>query len=174
MTTAFLAADRSLAVDLEAGALTAILGVCSRAGHRLETGGVLLGHYSKFGDRLVVTKATGPPRDSRRFPFAFIRGTAGLTKRFRRDWEEGIYYVGEWHFHPNASTQPSPTDIAEIKAVGREADYRCPHPTLVILGGDPSAAWSLGVGVVIQGSLLCLRPRIELRVKLTDGTAQSS
>lgn len=158
MTVRYLAADRSVAVDLEPRAIQTMLATCRRAGD-LETGGVLLGRYSAFGDRVIVAKATGPPRDSRQSAFGFVRGIAGLTGRLRREWRDAAYYVGEWHSHPGASATPSPVDIKQITAFAADADLRCPHPALVVVGGDPRAAWVLAVGIVIDSALQHLSER---------------
>lgn len=155
MTRSYLASDQSLAVDIEAEAVDAMVNLCTRSG-RLETGGVLIGRYSRYGDRVVVTKVTGPPRDSRHFPFSFIRGIAGLTRRLGREWVEGAYYVGEWHFHPFVPPTPSPLDIKQIMVFAADAELRCPHPALVVFGGDPRGVWSLSVAVVMEPGLVFL------------------
>jgi integrative and conjugative element protein (TIGR02256 family) len=155
MTLTFLAPDRSVAADLDDRAVDAMRQLCVKSRH-LETGGILVGRYSDYGDRVVITKVTGPPRDSRRFAFAFIRGIAGLTKRLSAYWSEGLYYVGEWHFHPFASPKPSPTDINQIKAFAATADLRCPRPVLIVLGGDPEGAWSIKTVIVADGGVLNL------------------
>lgn len=151
--TTFLPSDRSIAVEITAEALASIVDESSSA-RRLETGGLLLGRYGRFGDRVVVSRVTGPPRDSRRFPRRFIRGIAGLTKRLARVWDEGIYYVGEWHLHPGGSPAPSVLDTSQMLRFSDEADYRCPHPVLLVIGGRPPVRWSLSVGVVIDGAFL--------------------
>ena len=46
MSARYLAADRSIAVDIGVGPLEAMRHLCSQAG-RLETGGVLIGRYSE-------------------------------------------------------------------------------------------------------------------------------
>lgn len=148
--TTFLAADRSVAVEIEEPALETIVAIASQS-QRLETGGVLLGRYGEFRDRVIVSEVTGPPRDSRRFPIAFIRGVAGLTRRLRRAWRDDMYYVGEWHLHPKASPNPSETDRAQILEFSNEADYRCPHPVLVVIGGRPPDSYALSCAVVIDG-----------------------
>jgi integrative and conjugative element protein (TIGR02256 family) len=155
MGTSFLARDRSVAVDLDDQAIEAMRALCVKSG-RLETGGVLVGRYNEFGDRVVISKVTGPPRDSRRFAFSFIRGIAGLTDRLRADWRDGLYYVGEWHFHPFAAPTPSGTDLKQIKAFARTADLRCPRPVIVILGGNPAARWSLLVAIVTDDAVMDL------------------
>ena len=153
--TRFIAPDESLAVDIAPAALAGIFKACSATG-KLETGGVLLGRYSDFGDRVRVLEGTGPPSDSQRSAFAFVRGVAGLTKRFRRAWDRGIYYVGEWHLHPSAAPDPSPMDIRQISEVSRDPDYRCPHPVLVVIGGNPQVEWSVAVQVILGDAQLRL------------------
>lgn len=153
--TAFLAADRSVAVDLDDQAIESMRALCVKSA-RLETGGVVIGRYNEFGDRVVVSKVSGPPRDSRRSAFSFIRGVAGLTNRLRVDWRDGLYYVGEWHFHPFAAPKPSGTDLKQIKAFARTADLRCSRPVIVILGGNPADRWSLRVAIVTDGAVMDL------------------
>jgi hypothetical protein len=112
----FLAPDLSIAVELEPQAMKAMLRVCSRAGG-LETGGVLIGRYSRFGDRVVVARVTGAPQDSQRFRFDFIRSTAGLTRRLELAWREGLSYVGERHVHPHGPPRPSGTAVNQISSL---------------------------------------------------------
>jgi hypothetical protein len=97
----FLVPDRSIAVDLDEGPLWAMRRLCANAGST-ETGGVLLGKHSGFGDRVLVRHVIGPPPDSIHHRFDFVRGVVGLARRLRRAWEHGEYYVGEWHFHPHS------------------------------------------------------------------------
>lgn len=151
----FVSADRSVGVDLEERAVTAILELCGSSAP-LETGGLLVGRYSNWGDRVVVTQIVGPPRDSRHLRFLFIRGVSGLTRRLRGLWRTGAYYLGEWHFHPFSSPDPSETDRRQILAFARDEQLRCPHPVMVVLGGDPSGEWSLAVAAVIGDEIVML------------------
>jgi integrative and conjugative element protein (TIGR02256 family) len=157
--TTFLSADRLVAVDIEREALEEMIAISTGSG-RLETGGVLLGRYGEFGDRVVVSRVTGPPPDSKRYARAFIRGVVGLSERLSQVWREGIYYVGEWHLHPAASPKPSETDQNQQLEFSREADHRCPHPVLVVLGGS-RPDWLLSVGVVLDGSFVPLALALE-------------
>lgn len=154
--TVFLAADRSIAVEIEPRAMRSMLNISERAAG-LETGGVLIGRYSPFGDRVIVSRVTGPPRDSQRFRFNFIRGVAGLTRRLEQAWRVGLYYVGEWHLHPKGSPQPSDTDSKQVLAFSRQRDYRCRHPVLVVIGGDPPTEWLIAIAVVMNGGLVELQ-----------------
>jgi integrative and conjugative element protein (TIGR02256 family) len=148
----FVASDASVAVELESEALEAMLELC-RASGKLETGGILIGRYGEYGDRVLVFRITGPPPDSRRFPANFIRGVAGLARRLRAEWKEGHYYVGEWHFHPSNSPEPSPTDRRQIADFAEDASLLCPRPVLMIVGGDPNSQPWLWAGVVRETGL---------------------
>ena len=87
---------------------------------------------------------------------AFVRGVVGLTRRLRLAWDRGLYYVGEWHYHPYASAEPSGRDLTQIVDFSRDARYRCPNPTLVVLGGNPNQAPTASVHVVLDGAVVPL------------------
>lgn len=152
----FVSADGEVAVDLEPQAVEQMLRQAAR-GKRKETGGILTGRYSALGDRAFVQEASGPPPDSKREAAAFFRGVAGLTRRLRRLWDHGSYYIGEWHFHPFASASPSPRDLQQMLAFAADPDYRCPRPILVVVGGDPSADWLIEVRLIADRKVITLR-----------------
>ena len=103
-------ADRRYGVVLPPDAVRALLNHCRRAsGH--ETGGILLGRYSRGLDCAEVTQVTGAPPDSRAGRTWFHRGSEGLQRLVHRLWsEEQTYYLGEWHSHPSFSVVPSGKD----------------------------------------------------------------
>ena len=152
----FVTADRKLAVKIAPKSLRTMLREAQRAGRR-ETGGILIGRYSEAQDQAIVEEATTAPSDSKREPAAFFRGVAGLTALLRRRWRRGHYYVGDWHFHPFASAEPSPRDLAQMRAFSSDARYQCARPILVVMGGDPSGDWSVEVRVV-AGACIALAP----------------
>ena len=51
-------------------------------------------------------------------------------------WEQGLYYLGEWHYHPKASPLPSSTDVNQMFRFANSSDLKCPEPILVIFGED--------------------------------------
>jgi integrative and conjugative element protein (TIGR02256 family) len=128
---------------------------CARSG-ALETGGVLLGRYDQNNTWATITFVTGPPTDSRSSRAGFVRGTRGLRALFDRLWGDGEYYVGEWHFHPNAAPTPSEVDIDEMRRIASDATRECATPLLMIIGGDPTAAWSWTAHVLSGTTLVPL------------------
>lgn len=102
----------------------------------LEIGGILMGRYADDSMVAVVTEATPPPRDSQRGPTWFARGAVGLRELLASRWKarDRVYYIGEWHYHPADVIIPSSEDFAQMAAIGRSGEYRCPEPILVIVG----------------------------------------
>jgi proteasome lid subunit RPN8/RPN11 len=85
---------------------------------------------------------------------AFIRGVIGLPARLRRLWTSGEYYIGEWHFHPFASPTPSETDRRQIAKFAADPALECPHPVMIVVGGDPVANWRLAVVALVDGAIV--------------------
>ncbi|RZK45196.1 MAG: hypothetical protein EOO61_00820 [Hymenobacter sp.] len=112
--------------------------LCIKAGSH-ETGGILIGGYSENRACASITQITGPAQDSRSGRSWFIRGTFGLQKLIDRLWKQDRqYYLGEWHFHPDAQPNPSAQDIAQMKSIAFSQTYNCPEPLLLIMGGNPA------------------------------------
>jgi integrative and conjugative element protein (TIGR02256 family) len=58
-----------------------------------------------------------------------------LKKILKARWEKKQYYLGEWHFHPNASPNPSGQDKRQLMEIANNASYNCPEPIMIIIGG---------------------------------------
>lgn len=116
---------------------------CCRKSFPDETGGILVGSYTKSLDCAVVESITGPPRDSQRGRTWFKRGIKGLQKILKNYWKRNRFYIGEWHFHPNGEPSPSNTDKNQLKIICESKDYDCSAPVLVILGGNLPDDWKI-------------------------------
>ena len=150
----FASADRRFGLRLPAGLLDEILGYC-RAAIGVETGGILIGRYDTAHDCALVTQVTGPPADSRASRSSFTRGVRGLRRLVLRVWRDrGEYYVGEWHFHPGGSPNPSGIDRAQMRAFAENPAHRCPEPILVIVGGDPATDCRISASVTALGEMI--------------------
>ena len=104
------------------------------AAYPLEAGGVLVGVYEECA--VYVRHASRPPEDSLATATTFDRGTHGLLHMLRDRWRFGEYYVGEWHAHPDAHSEPSSTDVRSLQAIANTETLQCTTPTLVVLGGS--------------------------------------
>ena len=131
----FRSADGSFGLVIGNPLLMKMKESCARA-HPLETGGVLIGRYNEGHDTALVSRAIGPPSGSKSGLTTFLRGTRGLHGLLNRLWTRREYYLGEWHYHPSASAQPSVTDSRQMQVIARDDDTGCPEPVLIILGEE--------------------------------------
>ncbi len=139
----FRSEDGGFALALPDRARRTMLHACRRA-DTIEVGGILIGYYGTTLDRAFVTTASSAPRDSRGGPTWFERGTIGLQRRLDRVWRtKKHFYLGEWHYHPHASAEPSLADLAQMAAFAKDPAIRCPEPLLLIVGGNPHAHWNM-------------------------------
>jgi hypothetical protein len=100
----------------------------------------------------------------------FRRGTSGLQGLLNRFWRrEHQYYLGEWHFHPDASPVPSRVDNRQLAEIARDLQYRCPEPVLLIIGRSPPTRWDAAAFVFLRG-----RGRVPLREDNSTTRAEAS
>ena len=132
---------------------------CRKArGH--ETGGLLAGTYDDDCRAAIVSRISGPARGSTHGRWSFYRAVGHLQRWLDRLWvrRQG-YYLGEWHFHPGGSAEPSSTDKQQMWAIARDEAYACPQPVLVIVGGDPDHEFQTTATVFMQdGNFTRLEP----------------
>jgi integrative and conjugative element protein (TIGR02256 family) len=150
--------DGRFSVRLDAPVIRQLLRYCRMATGD-ETGGVLVGRYGDGHRCAVVTRASGPGRGSEKGRASFYRAVGHLQNWLDRLWaDRHTYYLGEWHFHPGSSPQPSGTDRSQMLRIARDRAYACPEPLLVIVGGDPVKTWSLSATIFTRsGDVLALR-----------------
>jgi integrative and conjugative element protein (TIGR02256 family) len=127
--------DEQYNLVVEPRALHQLNQMCVKASG-VETGGVLIGYYSVDLSTAIVVEASGPPADSQQKPSWFSRGVKGLEQMLKKRWhsENRTYYLGEWHFHPVGTVQPSTVDIEQMYLIRENGNYRCKDPLLLILG----------------------------------------
>ncbi|HBB9854244.1 TPA: Mov34/MPN/PAD-1 family protein [Escherichia coli] len=123
---------------------------CVKAGGN-ETGGILIGKYIENGHIAVVTEATGSPEDSISGRTSWQRGKKGLKALLADRWKEGLWYLGEWHFHPGSSPAPSGADLKAMTDISTTGEYQCKAPLLLIAGGTPPDRLSISITVFPAG-----------------------
>lgn len=99
-----------------------------------EVGGILAGRYESKNSA-VVERIVMPPKISGT-PLEFIRDTAGLEELWSKLKNEGIEYLGEWHTHPNGSSNYSRTDLHAMNEIVRDEYVSILNPILLILSLD--------------------------------------
>lgn len=127
--------ENNLKIHLSEDLLFELQAYCTQSKH-LETGGILIGRYIDNNCSAQITTVIGPPSDSKHGRTTFVRGTKGLKKIFDSNWKKGLYYLGEWHYHPYALPDPSFQDINQIKNISTDRKYHCPEPLMIIIGMD--------------------------------------
>lgn len=142
----FRSPDRRFSVEIGTAAIQTMLAACIKAG-RKETGGILIGKIDPSGRVAHVLEATPKPRDSAFGWFWFKRGTHGLKQLLAHRWSVGQHYLGEWHFHPGGSPEPSAPDCIAMAQIASDARYQCKEPILLILGGTPPHRWEISATV---------------------------
>ncbi|MFA5180589.1 MAG: Mov34/MPN/PAD-1 family protein [Syntrophales bacterium] len=102
----------------------------------IETGGILVGHYTADKSTAVVTEALPPAKDSTRGRSWFHRGIAGLRGLLVKRWKSQVrtYYIGEWHYHPASILEPSGDDLAQMYGISADPRYHCRQPVMIIVG----------------------------------------
>ena len=109
-----------------------------------ETGGILIGNYSADCNTANILDVLAPPTDSKHQHYNFQRGVKGLKTILDKMWKHNKYYLGEWHYHPNSTSNPSSTDILQMYNLASNSKLCCPEPILIIIGGKKDN-WNLSV-----------------------------
>lgn len=119
-----------------------------------ETGGILIGKYSSNGKIAIISDYIKAPKDSKREMYTFYRGILGLETVIDKFWRSKKYYLGEWHYHPNSSPEPSFIDIKQMKEISKNKDVHCPEPILLIIGGNNNMGWQYSINVVKDSQII--------------------
>lgn len=96
-----------------------------------ENGGMLAGRYSADSHTVSIEKLVVPVKKVTGRT-TFMRNTKGLEKIWEQFTKEGLRYVGEWHSHPDGTTQYSSTDLAAMIDIEKEVNIE--NPLLLIVG----------------------------------------
>lgn len=147
----FQSKDKRFGLRLSGQQLHTLHMLCAKSDGK-ETGGILIGRYSDAHDCALVTEALPPPQDSRHARTRFARGISGLQERLNLAWKQfRNYYLGEWHFHPDASPTYSSDDEDQMMKIAVDLAYHCPEPLLLIFGGNEAHGWKISVHVFRVG-----------------------
>lgn len=99
-----------------------------------EYGGFLVGYYSSSRKSLTITDFI-QPTEYKSHQFIFERSTEGIEMKLNDffNCENRQYYVGEWHTHPNGSTNYSSTDLNAMTNIANSDSIRITNPILLII-----------------------------------------
>jgi integrative and conjugative element protein (TIGR02256 family) len=157
----FVSSNKKFELCIPGELLDQITVRCMLAGSS-ETGGVLVGKYSDDRHTAQVTAVSDSPKDSIGDCTSFTRGIKGLGGWLRHLWRrKSQYYLGEWHFHPMAGSQPSMLDDRSMLDIAKARVYRCPEPILFIIGGGERRGWFFHAQVTTSDGKVVLLSRRE-------------
>ncbi|MEQ3340641.1 Mov34/MPN/PAD-1 family protein [Clostridium butyricum] len=130
----FYSDEVSIRITVSKESINTIYKFCNKS-YPNESGGILIGKYADSLTAEIVT-IVGPSKDSKSWKTRFTRGTKGTNKLLKEYWDQGLYYLGEWHFHPNGTPFPSDIDANTMKSIANNSNYNCPEPILIIVSGS--------------------------------------
>lgn len=105
-----------------------------------------------------ILQITPPPKNSKHARCNFHRGSDGLKKLLDTMWNQGRYYLGEWHYHPNTSSLPSGIDNNQMIKLSRDKKLNCPEPILIIIGGYKDN-WSINARLYVNSQEIIMNPK---------------
>lgn len=116
--------------------------------HPYETGGCLLGYWTKPLEEVVICEIIGPGPNAKHSKFKFVPDHEWQASRIAAIYEESGYYysyLGDWHSHPNHSnTNLSWIDRRTLRKIATYPPARMPHPLMgIIAKGETS--WLLKI-----------------------------
>ena len=98
-----------------------------------EFGGLLIGKYSENFKILNIYQSM-MPECYQNSPIEFVRQSDNLQSYFNELFNEtGLYYVGEWHTHPNGEAFYSHTDLQAMTTIAHFEYVQILNPILLIL-----------------------------------------
>jgi [CysO sulfur-carrier protein]-S-L-cysteine hydrolase len=100
-----------------------------------EFGGLLVGYYADDFKTCFI-ETTILPKKYKSSRYNFERGKEGLKGKLTEFYnnEPRLIYVGEWHTHPDGSTEPSGTDFNAMIEIAESDEVLIRNPILLILG----------------------------------------
>lgn len=100
-----------------------------------EAGGQLFAH---FDENIVrIQKATGPRPADYRSRNSFVPNRSAERREIRRLFRIGLYYVGDWHTHPERNPSPSQTDLTSFRDMFLKSKHELAGFVMVIVGTAP-------------------------------------
>lgn len=115
------------------------------ASGQIETGGILIGFRNETGN-IVVVRATGPGPKAVRTEARFEKDIEYCQQQLIESSQSlGLkgQYVGEWHYHPTGTNEPSGTDIKSLAEIARQVNYATDEPVMVIVSPDLELAFTI-------------------------------
>ena len=129
-----------------------------------ENGGMLAGRYSADKHTVYVEEVVVPVEKTTGRT-SFLRKTKGLDAVWKTLSKKGLRYIGEWHSHPDGTTQYSPTDRNAMVEIEKEVAIG--NPILLIVGVSSKGVNAHTFYCYKNNNLLKYKEMIDLRKLFT-------
>lgn len=116
----------------------------------LETGGVLMGYWTK--DNTVITNVIGPGPDAVHRPSSFLPDHDWQLEEISRIYtlSKRIYtYLGDWHSHPKGGLYLGWRDRRTLNEIASCPDARVSVPLMLVTAGKNND-WKLGAWLLAK------------------------
>lgn len=97
-----------------------------------EAGGQLFGRAADTG--LLVVTASGPYKGDARTRTSYRSNPHAAARAIAEMRERGLFYLGEWHTHPEPHPRPSGSDVNAFIQLVKNSRFATAVPVLVIQG----------------------------------------
>lgn len=119
-----------------------------------ETGGMLMGEHVSSNEFRIVDFTSQNKRGTifsfLRLPQLHVKSLARFFRRTGKNYQK-FNYLGEWHSHPNFSTQPSAADLVAMRALVNDATTGAKFAVLMIVRLDNDKVLKVGTYLFIPG-----------------------
>ena len=109
--------------------------------NRPESGGILFGEFKL--PEISISSISLPNKNDHRSRFLFIPEKRYRRLLIKKNFHNGLHYIGEWHTHPQDTPIPSTLDLTSMQDCFIKSHHELHYFLLLIVGlvGDISSAW---------------------------------
>ena len=107
-----------------------------------EAGGQLFGSINS--KEVVISAATGPYQGDQRWRFSYRSNARAAQRAIDQHAEKGLFYLGEWHTHPEEHPKASGADRDAIKRLRNASETRS-SALLMLIQGKVNGARGLAI-----------------------------
>lgn len=97
-----------------------------------EAGGQLFGAINS--SEVVLLAATGPYRVDQRWRSSYRSNAKAAQRAIDQQAQSGLFYLGEWHTHPEDAPMASTSDLDAMARLRRASETRLDNLLLIIQG----------------------------------------
>ncbi|WPZ01530.1 Mov34/MPN/PAD-1 family protein [Idiomarina sp. OXR-189] len=128
--------DRKIIIEFPSDVLMHLTRYRQNRCYSKEAGGQLFGKFNVEG-HITIGAITGPRKTDKRSRHSYKADHAQEQREIDEKYKDGLYFLGDWHTHPEGVATPSPSDIKAITEIYQSSIEPGPGFLLVIAGTAP-------------------------------------